>query len=196
MNLRNLAYGLPVLLVAACSDTPDRYADVRALELPPELPVSHTRPQPVVSAADMTPKASPLAGLVSFEDDGSHPKLTIMTRPERAWDMVAVALKISNIEVVDKNRKEDRFQVYFDPDTAGKEGSFFDIFSDDNYPEAEYTIRLKEGILGIAVEAAPTKPDQIEPGKDGSAELVRFLHKTIDEKIINRDRSKDKDGDS
>ena len=196
MILKKLVYGLPALLVMACSETPDRYRDVRALELPPELPIVHSKPQPVVAAEDMRSTASPLAGLMAFEDDGSNPKLVLTTRRDRAWDMVAIALKISNIEVLDKNRQEDRFQVRFDPDTAGKQESIFDIFADDHYPEAEYTITLKEDITGIMVKVVPTKPAQLEPGADASAELVRFLHKIIDEKIINRDRSKDGDAES
>ena len=65
----------------------------------------------------------------------------------------------------------------------------FDIFSDDNYAETDYDISLKEEILGIVVNAKLTHPTELEFGEDGSAELIRFLHKVIDEKIINRDRN-------
>lgn len=191
--LKNLVYALPALLLIGCADTSDRYRDIHQLELPPELPIEHTHAQPAVAADDLKPKVSPLSGIVDFQDDDIKPILTLKTRPDRAWDMVAVALKISNIEVLDKNREENRFQVRYDPDTAGKEESLLDIFSSDNYAEAEYTITLKEDISGISVNTALGKPDQLEFGKDASAELVRFLHKVIDEKIINRDPKKNEE---
>lgn len=193
MRLKRLVYGLSTILMIACSETPERYRDVKNLELPPELPITHTRSQPVVAADDMKAKASPLAGLVSFEDDGRNPRLLLTTKLDRAWDMIAIALKLGYIEVLDKNRREKRFQVRFDPDTAGKQESFLDIFSADTYPEADYNIRLKEDILGVEVKVGAVKAGQLDPETDASAELLRFLNKTIDEKIINRDRSKDKE---
>ncbi|MGR8931174.1 MAG: hypothetical protein ACU836_11070 [Gammaproteobacteria bacterium] len=189
MMLKKWVYGLPLFLIAACSETPDRYEDARKLELPPELSLEHARSQPAIEAEDRVhSSSSPLAGLMAFEDDGKKPVLTLKTRPERAWDMVVVALKISNIEIVDKNREERRLRVRFDPDTAGKEESWLDIFSSDSYPEAEYNIALKEEIPGVIVNVALSEPDRVEPGTDSSAELLRFLHKVIDEKIINRPR--------
>ncbi|MDD2760086.1 MAG: outer membrane protein assembly factor BamC [Methylomonas sp.] len=191
MMLKNLLYGLPALVLVACADTSERYRDTHMLEMPPELPIEHTHAQTAIAADDMKPRAATaLSGLLAFEDDAKKPALMLKTRPDRAWDMVAVALKVGNIEVLDKNREENRFQVKYDPDTAGKEESLWDIFSSDRYPEGEYTITLKEDIPGVVVGAALSKPDLSESGEDASAELIRFLHKTIDEKIINRDRSK------
>lgn len=190
-TLKHFALSLPALVLIGCADTSDRYRDTHALELPPELPIEHTHSQAAVSANDLTAKpASPLAGLVDYHDNGSTPKLTLKTRPERAWDMIIVALKIGDIKVLDKNREENRIQVRYDPDTAGKEESLLDIFADDNYAEADYTLTLKEDILGIVINAALSKPDELEFGEDGSAELIRFLHKMIDERIINRDTHK------
>jgi len=189
MLLNKWVYGLPLFLLTACSETPDRYEDARKLELPPELSLEHARSQPAIAVDDKVRRpSSPLAGLMAFEDNADKPVLTLKTRPERAWDMVVVALKISNIEVLDKNREERRLQVRFDPDTAGKEESWLDLFASDNHPEAEYNITLKEEILGVVVNAALSKPDQVESGGDSSAELLRFLSKVIDEKIINRPR--------
>ncbi|AEF98977.1 hypothetical protein [Methylomonas methanica] len=189
---KRLIIGLPVLLLAACADTSDRYRDTHHLELPPELPIEHTHTQPAVAADDLSPQAartSPLENLVDFKDDGEKPLLTLKTRPDRAWEMVVVALKISNIEVLDKNREENRIQVRYDPDTNGREPRVLDVFFNDDYAETDYTIRLKEDVLGIAVNVALSKPEQLEYGEDGSPNLLRLLHKTIDEKIIHRERN-------
>lgn len=189
MLLRTLTYSLPCLLLAACADSPDKYRDTHHLELPPVLPIEHTNVQPPVAADDLKPKSA-LADLMAFADDGSHPQLTLKTRPDRAWEMVATALKISNIEVLDKSQEDQRFQVRYDPDNSGKDVGFLRSLINNNYDEAEYTVKLKEERRGVTVNASLTKPDDLEFGEDGSPELVRLIHKIIDEKIINREPDK------
>lgn len=190
---KHLIYGLPALLLLGCADTSDRYRDTHHLEMPPELPIEHTQSQPALSQDDLKPKTSQLADLLDFQDDGAQPKLTLKTRPDRAWEMVMVALKISNIVVLDKNREENRIQVRYDPDTEGEEEGILDAIFNNDYPEADYFIALNESSLGMVVHVELSKPDQLEDGEDGSARLVRLLHKTIDKKIINREENKSED---
>ena len=186
--LRKLTYGLPCLLLTACADAPDKYRDTHHLELPPVLPIEHTNPQPAVEADDLKPKSA-LANLMAFTDAGGKPVLTLKTRYDRAWEMVATALKLTDIEVLDKNQAENRFQVRYDPDTGGKDVGLLRELLNNHYDEAEYTITLKEESAGVVVNAALSKPEGGEV-EDGSAELIRLLHKTIDEKIINRSPQK------
>jgi len=189
--LKKMAYGLLALLIVGCADTSERYKDTQHLEFPPDLPIEHTQTQPVIAENDLKPKTSALAGLMAFEDNESKPKLTLKTRPERDWEIVSTALKITNMEVLDKNREVNRFQVMYDPDTGGEEESVLDLFFNNDYEEAEYVITMKEDILGMVVNAELAKPDGA--GEDGSAQLIRLLHKTIDKKIINRDTTKPAD---
>lgn len=188
-----LLLGLPALLLFACADTSDRYRDLHELEMPPILPIEHTHTQTAVGADDLKPKTSALADLLAFTDDEHKPSLVIKTRPDRAWEMLMVAVKLCNLEVLDKNRQENRIQVRYDPDRKGKEPRPLDMIFNNDYAEAEYSINLKENTTGIAVLTALSKPDELEFGDDGSAELIRLLHKTIDEKIINRDKTKPED---
>ncbi len=187
---KNLFYGLPALLLIACGETPERYRDTHHLEMPPELPIEHTQQQAAVAADDLKPKVSALAGLMAFEEVAGKPILTLKTRPERAWEMVATALRITNINVLDKNREQSVFQVRYDPDVDGKDVGFISSLLGNDYPEAEYSIRLKEVSTGIAVNVALNQAEALDGNDDGSAELLRLLHKTIDEKIINRDDSR------
>lgn len=183
--LKKLACALPVLLMVGCADTSERYRDTQHLELPPELPIEHTHTQTAIAENDLKPKASALAGLMSFEDHESNPRLMLKTRLERAWEIVSTALKISNLEILDKNRELSRVQVMYDADNAeGEEGSILDIFLKNDYEDAEYVITLKEELPGVLVHAELAKSNEFE--EDGSAQLVRLLHKIIDEKIINR----------
>jgi uncharacterized lipoprotein len=187
--LKKLAYGLPILLLGGCADTSDRYRDTQHLELPPELPIEHTHSQTAIAENDLKPKTSALSGLMSFEDHETKPKLALKTRPDRAWEIVSTALKLSELEVLDKNRELNRFQVKYDADnTEGEEGNVLDIFLNNDYEDSEYVITLKEEILGVMVHAELSKQDEF--AEDGSAVLIRLLHKIIDEKIINRDASR------
>jgi uncharacterized lipoprotein len=187
--LKKLAYGLPVLLLTGCADTSDRYRDTQHLELPPELPIEHTHSQTAIAENDLKPKTSALSGLLSFEDHETKPKLALKTRPDRAWEIVSTALKLSGLEVLDKNRELNRFQVKYDADnTEGEEGNVLDIFLNNDYEDSEYVITLKEEILGVMVNAELSKSDEF--AEDGSAVLIRLLHKIIDEKIINRDANR------
>ncbi|WGS86034.1 outer membrane protein assembly factor BamC [Methylomonas sp. UP202] len=190
--LKTLRYTLPCLLLAGCADAPEKYRDIKHLELPPVLPIENPHPQPAIAADDLAGSKSGgksmLAGLVDFKDDGQKPQLTLMTRLDRAWEMVETALTLSDIDIVDKNRNDNKIQVRYDPDTGGKTKSLLNrLFLDNDFPEAEYTISLTDAISGVKVNAALGKPDDFSANEDGSAALIRLLHDTIDKKIINRD---------
>lgn len=194
MNKSSL-YVLPTLLLLACGESSDRYRDTHHLELPPELPIEHTHHQAAVGSDDMKPKASGsiLASLMEYDTVGGKPQLTLKTRPERAWEMVSTALRITNINVLDKSREKLVFQVRYDPDIDGKDVGFIRSLLSNAYPEADYSITLKEETAGLRVLVAPNQSTPLEKDEDGSDELVRLLHQTIDEKIINRSESKAKD---
>lgn len=187
--LRKLSYGLPVLILVACGETPEKYRDTHHLELPPVLPIEHTNPQPAIASDDLKPK-SVLASLMDFKEVDDKPRLTLKTNRDRAWEMVATALKVSNVEVLDKNQDDGHFRVRFDPDnTTGEEVSLIRALLNNQYAEGEYNIKLDDEISGVVVNAALTSPDSGET-EDGSAQLIRLLHKVIDEKIINRPADK------
>lgn len=181
---KHLIYSVPLLL-AACSDTSEKYRDLHQLELPPTLAIEHTNSQPVVEADDMKPKSA-LAGLMAFADDGEKPRLTLKTRGDRAWEMIETALKLTDIQVLDKNRDDNHLQVRYDPDIDGKDVGLLASIFNNQYEEAEYNISLTQEAAAILVQVRPSKPDEVDAGDNGAAELLRLLHKTIDEKIINR----------
>jgi uncharacterized lipoprotein len=193
MNKSSL-YVLPTVLLLACGESSERYRDTHHLEMPPELTIEHTHHQPAVGSDDLKPKAagSVLAGLMEYDSAGGKPKLTLKTRPERAWEMISTALRIANINVLDKNREKLVFQVRYDPDVDGKDVGFIRSLLNNDYPEADYSINLMEESAGMRVNVAPNQSTQLESDEDGSAELLRLLHQTIDEKIINRSDSKAK----
>ena len=192
---KKLLQGLPALLLLACGETSERHRDTHQLELPPELPIEHTHQQAAVGDDDLKPRASSsgLSGLMVFEELDGKPRMTLKTRPERAWEMLLTALRLENIAIVDKNREQLLFQVRYDADLDGKDVGFFSALVSNQYPEAEYNILLKEEIKGVIVNVVPSHADEVDSDEDASAELLRLLHSTIDAKILNRPASKAKD---
>lgn len=184
-----LSVPLSLLMIACGESTDSRYRDLHELELPPVLPIEHHQSQSAVGEDDFKPKrTSALSGIMDFKDDEHKPRLVLKTRPERAWEMVTVALKVTNIQVLDRNREANLIQVRYDPDLDGKDvGLLAQIFT-DTMPEADYNIMLKEekADAGVWVNVVPSQPDSVDADEDSSAELIRLIHKTIDEKIINR----------
>lgn len=182
--LRKLIYALPCLALAACADNASKYRDTQHLELPPTLAIEHTHnTEEEVDDKPVSKRKSLLTGLEELSEKDGRPMLLIKTQPDRAWDLIETALKLGNIEVLDKNRNAQLFQVNYDPDGGG----FFSMFS-NQYESADYTLTLKEGILGVEVGAKLTATAKNEENevKDASAELIKQLHQIVQDKIINR----------
>lgn len=193
---RKLFYSLPCLLLAACADTSEKYRDTHHLELPPTLAIEHTNSTPAETSDSPTEtvsskpskKKSILEGIEQLAEKEGKPILQINTRLDRAWDLTETALKLADIEILDKNRNDLSFQVNYDPDARGLLNFF-----NNQYEAADYTLTLKEAISGIEVSARlAQKSSNGEPqegNNDASAELIKRLHQVLQEKIINRDNS-------
>lgn len=192
---RKLIYSLPCMLLAACADTSDKYRDIQHLEMPPTLAIEHTANATEVEAeSEMTPrKNSLLDGIERLIEKDGKPVMRINTRLDRAWDLTETALKLADVEVLDKNRNELTFLVNYDPDRSGLIGLLT-----SQYDEAYYTLTLTEAVTGIEVSAKLAEKgaygDSQEGFEDASAELIKRLHQVLQEKVINRN-DKDK-GDS
>ncbi len=183
---RKLIYSLPCVLLAACADTSDKYRDIQHLELPPTLAIEHTASAPVETESQTTPrKKSILEGIEQLAEKDGKPILQINTRLDKAWELTETALKLADIEILDKNRNELTFQVNYDPDGSG----LLTLFNDQYYP-ADYTLTVTEAITGIEVSAKLAEKavnGETQHGyNDASAELIKRLHQVLQEKIINR----------
>ncbi|MGZ5000235.1 MAG: hypothetical protein ACXV7F_08040 [Methylomonas sp.] len=190
---RKLIYSLPCLLLAACADTSDKYRDIQHLEMPPTLAIEHTNTGPAEVESEMTPrKKSLLDGIERLVEKDGKPIMQINTRLDRAWDLTETALKLANIEVMDKNRNELTFQVNYDPDGSG----LMSLFT-GQYDEASYTLTLTEAVTGIEVGAKLAEKgaygESQEGYNDASAELIKRLHQVLQEKVITRENKENGD---
>ncbi|MDD1621784.1 MAG: outer membrane protein assembly factor BamC [Methylococcaceae bacterium] len=193
---RKLIYSLPCVLLAACADTSDKYRDIQHLEMPPTLIIEHTASAPTETSdtptetisGKATKKKSILEGIEQLAEKDGKPILQINTRLDRAWDLTETALKLADIEILDKNRNDLSFQVNYDPDARG----LLNFFS-NQYDAANYALSLKEATSGIEVSAKLAQKtangETQESAHDASDELIKRLHQVLQEKVINRDNS-------
>ncbi len=189
-----------ILELSGCADTATKYRDTSELERPPQLEV--TSPTESVAegsadtgvkadteiAADVTkPAAKGLGDAVSMEDDS----YLIINRPfAESWLLVAKGLRISGMEVSDRNLEKGQYYVVFDPDTAdlknGEKQAFMDmLFTDDEHPKARYLLTFYENKRSVklsvefleyfssGVQTESTLPDK------GVAKLLKKLYTAL-----------------
>lgn len=202
---RKLLYSLPCILLTACADAPDKYRDIKHLEMPPTLVIEHTGNTPVEPDVPVKPKPesvpekapqssaknanSDLEKLILIVGPEEKPRLQLKTRFDRAWDLVNNALSLADIEVVDYNRDSGVIRVrYVDKDNSkGRSfnSSIFSFFS-DKFEDVEYTLTIEKDkrITDVrvdkvipATQATPEHPEAFN--NDDTASLVKLLHNTI-----------------
>ena len=133
---------------------------------------------------------------VSYTGSAEKPVMKIKKLFDRSWILVEQALKLSEIEITDKNREQGFFYVNFDPDAQGSKDtelidsvSFF--FFEDEYEAAAYKLIVKwnETDTEVTAELAnqintdllddDEDKEDFEGSIDGGAELLKKLYKTI-----------------
>lgn len=188
MRRQSLAI-LASCLMAACSDSSEKYRDLHHLELPPTLPIEHraNADAEVATSLDAEMKAastkkSPLAGMLKLVEDNDRTSLQINTRIERAWNLTGTALILANLPVIDKSGPDKSYLVRYPAD----KGLLADLWSS----QQEYHLNLKEigdstRLSGRLADKTSTGEDQ-SGGSDESNELIRRLHEVLQEKVINK----------
>lgn len=148
------------LLLIACSDVKStRYKDTSHLELPPMMEIVK-KPKTVVVETDDVEQTG-LGSNVSLGGSEQFPVIKIKKLFDRSWVLVEQALKLSEIEITDKNREQGVFYVLYDPDVKKSgdtnviDSMTFFLFKDD-YAEATYKLNVawKETATEVSVELA------------------------------------------
>ena len=116
------------LLVVACADSPEKYRDIKHLEMPPTLAIERNTSAPVKSSRGSasststsnsdTKSTSDLDKLIYITGDDQHPVLQLKTRFDRAWDLINHGLQLAEIEVIEKKQAEGKIRVRY---IAGQE---------------------------------------------------------------------------
>lgn len=193
-------YTLPCvsLLLVACADSPDKYRDIKHLEMPPTLAIERNTSTPVKSSrssaaststsnSETKPKsASDLDKLIYITGDDQHPVLQLKTRFDRAWDLINHGLQIAEIEVIDKSRDEGKIRVRYLAGQETKGNSFISsIGSLFGGKDSEYALTLDKDskITGVHIDKVATNENLQDGAEDIStndaAKLAALLQTII-----------------
>ncbi|MFM8342049.1 MAG: outer membrane protein assembly factor BamC [Methylomonas sp.] len=185
------------LLLVACADSPDKYRDIKHLEMPPTLaierntstPVKSSRSSSTTSTANTSETnskpASDLDKLIYLAGDDQHPVLQLKTRFERGWDLINHGLQLADIEVIDKNHDEGKIRVRYVADQASKGRGFVSSvtsFFTDKFADTEYTLTLDKDsrITGVHIDKVTSGENDAESFNNNDAKaLATLLQKTI-----------------
>jgi|688.fasta_scaffold151318_2 uncharacterized lipoprotein len=200
---KTTAFTLPCLsfLLVACADNPDKYRDIKHLEMPPTLAIEHNSSTPVKSSrssmastsSETKPKSpSDLDKLIYITGDDQHPILQLKTRFDRAWDLINHGLQLAEIEVVEKNLLERKIIVRY---VAGQEnqanGFISSIGSLFNNKDSEYTLTLDKDskITGVHIDKIATD-EKLQDGAEYAGNNDATSLATLLQKIIKADLGK------
>ena len=203
-------YTLPCvsLLLVACADSPDKYRDIKHLEMPPTLAIERNTSAPVKSSRSSSyasnssastastssssetkaKPASDLDKLIYLTGDDQHPVLQLKTRFDRAWDLIDRGLQLAEIEVVDKNHDEGKIRVRYVADQTSKGRGFMSSvtsFLTDKFEDTEYTLTLDKDskITGVHIDKVTTGDKSAEGAEsfnnNDAQALATLLQTTI-----------------
>jgi len=185
------------LLLSACAEVKNtRYKDTHELEMPPVMKIDE-RPK---RQKPQEEKNAGLGDIVSLAGSDALPVIKLKKMFDRSWSIVEQGLKLSEIEITDKNRGSGVFYLKFDPDSQeSKDSGMMDSLSfflfQDDYEEAAYklTVVWRESDTEVSVELVDQESDDllddgeddIEGSIDSGAKLIEKLYKTIRDDLPN-----------
>ena len=180
------------LVLVSCAESKNsRFSDTSHLERPPEMEIAETAKE-VVAEEDKEISNTGLGDeYVSYSDSAEKPMMKIKKLFDRSWILVEQALKLSKIEITDKNRDQGFFYVNFDPNAEeSKDNASFSFFEDE-YDAAAYKLIVEwsetttevtaELVNGVNTDLPDDDEDRedSEGSVDSGAGLLRKLYKTI-----------------
>jgi len=186
--LRSLLISLSCLFLAACADSPEKYRDIKHLEMPPTLAIEHNPNAPVEVDNPLKTSAknteSDLGRLIQIVGGDDKPTLQIKARFDRAWELVDTALTKAEVEVIDKNRNTGVFIVsYLAKDSAnGSRNNSVFSFITNRFKDTDYNVTIDKDQRTTTVRVDKVGADSqaaADNKDDDSASLVKLLHKTI-----------------
>ena len=183
------------LVLVSCAETEkSRYKDTSHLEMPPEMEIVETE-KVVVSEYEKLTNTG-LGDNVLYEGSAEPPVMKIKKLFDRSWVLIEQALKLSEIEITDKNREQGVFYVNFDPDARdSKDAELIDsvsfFFFEDEYEAAAYKLKVEWRETDTEVTAELVNQvntdlldddedmEDFEESVDDGTKLLKKLYKTI-----------------
>lgn len=175
-----------IMILVSCGGKDTRYRDTQMLERPPTLSVrKKAEEQPIVDDSKI-PKKQHEMGLGSdvYMIESTPMQLKIKKPFDYAWRVLEMALKQSQIKIIDHRQDKGLYYVYYKQKTLFETAaSFFKKNQDDEHHEANYLLTVKEDRAETKITATPfnaAEQDSNDEAADSDSEtLLWALYKTL-----------------
>jgi outer membrane protein assembly factor BamC len=175
-----------IMMLVSCGGKDTRYRDTQMLERPPTLSVRKKAEEPPVADDSKIPKKQHEVGLGSdvYMIESTPMQLKIKKPFDYAWRVLEMALKQSQIKIIDHRQDKGLYYVYYKQKTLFETAaSLFKKNQDDEHHEANYLLTVKEDRAETKITATPfnaAEQDSNDEAADSDSEaLLWALYKTL-----------------
>jgi uncharacterized lipoprotein len=175
-----------IMILVSCGGKDTRYRDTQMLERPPTLSVRKKAEEPPIVDDSKIPKKQHEMGLGSdvYMIESTPMQLKIKKPFDYAWRVLEMALKQSQIKIIDHRQDKGLYYVYYKQknlfETAA---SLFKKNQDDEHHEANYLLTVKEDRAETKITATPfnaaEQDSNDEAANSDSEALLWVLYKTL-----------------
>jgi uncharacterized lipoprotein len=177
--------------LVSCGTSEDRrYRDTAMLERPPTLAGSKQAGEPQITDNSTIPKKRDKTGLGSdvYMIESTPMQLIIKKPFDYAWRVLEMALKQSQIKIIDHRQDKGLYYVYYEQESLfDSVASLFNKNQEDEHHEANYVLTVKEDKKETKISAKPVNPDELD--SDGNVAnsdeiaLLWVLYKTLHDNL-------------
>jgi uncharacterized lipoprotein len=178
---------LLVMMLVSCGGGNDsRYRDTQMLERPPTLAVSNKAGEPHITDNSTIPKKRDKMGLGAdvYMIESPPMQLKIKKPFDYAWRVLEMALKQSQINIIDHRQDKGLYYVYYKQKTLFDGAtSLFKKNQENEHHEANYVLTVKEDKAETKISANPfnaAEQDSTDDVANSDAEALLWgLYKTL-----------------
>ena len=173
-------------MLVSCGGNDSRYRDTQILERPPTLVVSKHVGEPQITDDSTIPKKRHEAGLGDdvYMIESTPMQLKIKKPFDYAWRVLDMALKQSQIKIIDHRQDKGLYYVYYEQKGLfGSVASLFNKKQEDEHHEANYVLTVKEDGTETKISANPVNAAELDSNDDvansDDVALLWVLYKTL-----------------
>ena len=177
---------LLIMMLVSCGGNDSRYRDTQMLERPPTLAVSKKAGEPHITDDSTIPKKRDETGLGAdvYMIESPPMQLKIKKPFDYAWRVLGMALKQSQIKIIDHRQDKGLYYVYYKQKNLFESAaSLFKKNQEDEHHEANYVLTVKEDGAETKISATlfnAAEQDSHDDVATSDAEaLLWVLYKTL-----------------
>jgi uncharacterized lipoprotein len=183
---------LLIIMLVSCGGNDSRYRDTQMLERPPTLSVSKKAGEPPRIIDNSTiPKKREKTGLGSdvYMIESAPMQLKIKKPFDYAWRVLGMALKQSQIKIIDHRQDKGLYYVYYKQKNLFESAAslFNKTQENDEHHEANYVLTVKEDKAETKISATLSNAAELDSYDDvatSDAEaLLWLLYQTLHDEL-------------